>query len=141
MSAADDAIIWALARDINDSDALMRVYAAPEWDELHDDGKAWVIALVRETRRRTLEEVQNDRIGPCNEKIEALRRAITNVGADGAAMLPTRIDYPGFMNIEAARKAASDIVRGRSESLQFLNQQAQSHGRIRHSPSGLERVL
>lgn len=46
---ADD---WALAASINNCDAVMKVYAAPEWDELSDDGKAWVVALVQEMRRR-----------------------------------------------------------------------------------------
>lgn len=45
--------LFALAQLINDSDALMKVYAAPEWDELSDDGKQWVAALVRETLIRS----------------------------------------------------------------------------------------
>lgn len=40
------------ASEINDSDALMAVYAAPEWDELSEDGQQWVCALVRETLAR-----------------------------------------------------------------------------------------
>lgn len=41
-----------IAAAINDSDPLMAIYAAPEWDCLHDDGKLWVAALVRETIAR-----------------------------------------------------------------------------------------
>lgn len=37
------------AAKINDSDALMSVYAAPEWECLSEDGQQWVAALVRET--------------------------------------------------------------------------------------------
>jgi hypothetical protein len=42
----------ALAQSINDSEAVMAVFAAPEWDELSDDGRPWVCALVRETMAR-----------------------------------------------------------------------------------------
>lgn len=38
-----------IAKAVNDSTPLMQIYAAPAWDELSDDGKAWVMALVRET--------------------------------------------------------------------------------------------
>lgn len=51
-AGVDLASIWELARSINDSDALMKVYAAPEWGELSNDGKTWVAALVAETLRR-----------------------------------------------------------------------------------------
>lgn len=56
MTTENDAVIWALAQDINDCDALMGVYAAPEWDELTDDYQMWVAALVRETRSRSFDE-------------------------------------------------------------------------------------
>lgn len=46
---------WKLAEEINDSPALMSVYAAPQWDELSNDGKAWVAALVAEATRRAAE--------------------------------------------------------------------------------------
>lgn len=41
-----------LAQEINDSAPLMAVYAAPEWDELSDEGQQLVAALVRETMKR-----------------------------------------------------------------------------------------
>lgn len=41
-----------LAESINDSPPLMSIYAAVEWDELSDDGKEWVGALVAETLNR-----------------------------------------------------------------------------------------
>lgn len=44
-----------LACEINDSPPLMSVYAALEWDELHDDGKQWVCALIREALARNAE--------------------------------------------------------------------------------------
>lgn len=34
---------------IADSDPVLRTFAASEWDELHDDGKLWVAAIIRET--------------------------------------------------------------------------------------------
>lgn len=48
----DLAEFGTLAESINDSPALMLVYAAPEWDELDDNGQQWVCALVRETMAR-----------------------------------------------------------------------------------------
>lgn len=41
-----------LAESIVDSDAVLRTFSACEWDCLSDDGKQWVIAIVRETLRR-----------------------------------------------------------------------------------------
>lgn len=46
----------AQAQAINDSEPLMSVYAALEWDCLHDDGKQWVCGLVRETLARGAED-------------------------------------------------------------------------------------
>src|SRR3546814_19132618 len=42
---------WVFARTVADSDAVLRVYAAPEFDEMSDDGKEWIRALVVEARR------------------------------------------------------------------------------------------
>jgi hypothetical protein len=42
------------AQEVADSPAVLGVYAAPAWDELHDDGKAWVKAIVEEARRPLL---------------------------------------------------------------------------------------
>lgn len=38
-----------VAAMIVDSDPVIRTFAASEWDELHDDGKNWVAAIIRET--------------------------------------------------------------------------------------------
>lgn len=40
------------AREIANSDPVIRTYAAPEWEELSEDGQQWVLALIRETVRR-----------------------------------------------------------------------------------------
>lgn len=45
---------WLAAQEVADSPAVLGVYAAPAWDELHDDGKAWVKAIVEEARRPLL---------------------------------------------------------------------------------------
>jgi hypothetical protein len=45
----------AIAQQVVDSDNVISVYAACEWDELHDDGKLWVSAIVEEARRRFAE--------------------------------------------------------------------------------------
>lgn len=42
----------AIAQEIANSEAVLGVYAASEWDELHDDGKLWISAIVAEARRR-----------------------------------------------------------------------------------------
>lgn len=42
------------ARAIANSDAVMGIFAAPEWEELHDDGKEWIIGIVRETIARSV---------------------------------------------------------------------------------------
>lgn len=41
---------YADAQAIADDPRVLGVYAAPEWDELHDDGKAWVAAIVAVAR-------------------------------------------------------------------------------------------
>ena len=41
-----------LAADIVDSEPVIKVFGACEWDELSDDGKQWVAAIVAETWRR-----------------------------------------------------------------------------------------
>lgn len=46
-------VAFALAREIVDSDPVIRVYAAPEWDELGDDGKEWVAAIVYEVLKKS----------------------------------------------------------------------------------------
>lgn len=40
------------AQSINDSDRVISVFAAPEWDELSIDGKEWVRAIIAETLSR-----------------------------------------------------------------------------------------
>lgn len=39
----------ALAEKIANSDPVLATFAAPEWDELGEDGKVWIAAIVRET--------------------------------------------------------------------------------------------
>lgn len=46
LPATDFLIVASL---IVDSDPVLRTFAASEWDELHDDGKLWVAAIIRET--------------------------------------------------------------------------------------------
>lgn len=46
-----------IAQEIVDSDPVISVYASCEWDELHDDGKLWIAAIVAETRRRAAEGI------------------------------------------------------------------------------------
>lgn len=52
--AVNSQAIYREARDIADSDHVMSVYAAPEFGELNDDGKEWIIAIIEETKARTL---------------------------------------------------------------------------------------
>ena len=45
---------WLAAQAVVDSPTVLGVYAACEWDELDDDGKAWVKAIVEEARKPLL---------------------------------------------------------------------------------------
>jgi len=47
--------IYRLTQEICDSDAVMGVYAAPEFDSLNDDGKIWLCSIVAETLHRARE--------------------------------------------------------------------------------------
>lgn len=50
--AVDRQAIARRARAIANSDRVLGVYAAPEFDELHSDGQDWIIAIVEETMAR-----------------------------------------------------------------------------------------
>ena len=41
---------YSVAATIADSPTVIGQYAVPEWDELDDDGKTWVAAIVRAAR-------------------------------------------------------------------------------------------
>lgn len=43
------------AREIVDSDSVLSIFAACEWEELGDDGHDWVAAIIRETLAREWE--------------------------------------------------------------------------------------
>lgn len=45
----------AEAAAVVESDAVIRTYAAVEWDCLGDDGKDWLAAIIRETLARAAE--------------------------------------------------------------------------------------
>jgi hypothetical protein len=49
----------AQAEEIVNSDPVIRTYASSEWEELHDDGKLWICAIVRETLARAAENEEN----------------------------------------------------------------------------------
>lgn len=44
--------LWQLTASIVDSDPVISTFAAPEWDWISDDGKAWLCAIVGEATRR-----------------------------------------------------------------------------------------
>lgn len=46
----------ARAEEITNSDPVLRIFAACEWECLNDDGKLWVAAIVRETLARAAEQ-------------------------------------------------------------------------------------
>ena len=52
MTINEHSTLWNLTASIVDSDPVLRTFAAPEWDCLDDDGKAWLCAIVGETMRR-----------------------------------------------------------------------------------------
>lgn len=43
---------WTFAKSVANSDSVMAVYAAPEFDELNEDGQAWIEAIVAEAVSR-----------------------------------------------------------------------------------------
>lgn len=47
--------LFALAREIVDSDAVQYCYAATQWDEFGDDGHVWLTTIVAETLARAPE--------------------------------------------------------------------------------------
>lgn len=49
---AFDKLTAEQVREIVDSDPMIRVYAAPEWAELSEDGQAWTVAFANEVLRR-----------------------------------------------------------------------------------------
>lgn len=62
------------AQSINDSDRVISVFAAPEWDELSIDGKEWVRAIIAETLSRHRSALAED----------------TARAAEGARLVPTK---------------------------------------------------
>ncbi|AYO78346.1 hypothetical protein EBF16_16485 [Sphingobium yanoikuyae] len=45
---------FRLAHAIVDSDPVLRIYAATEWDCLNDDGKTWLAVIIREARNHLI---------------------------------------------------------------------------------------
>ena len=43
-----------IAEAVTNDDQVISIFAACEWDELHDDGKLWVAGIVRETFARAI---------------------------------------------------------------------------------------
>jgi hypothetical protein len=68
LSSAD----WVRAQAICDSDDVIIVFAASEFEELNDDGKTWVAALVKAARVQALEEaallIEQNQIGTSNSE-------------------------------------------------------------------------
>jgi hypothetical protein len=61
MATADDIRATPAHRFLADAEAIVNsdgplsIFASCEWDELGDDGKEWIAAIVRETRARAAE--------------------------------------------------------------------------------------
>jgi len=88
---------WAFARAVADSDAVLRVYAAPEFDEMGDDGKEWIRALVVEARRTAQAEL-----------VELLGEAFDFLGGcDGAAELRGKL-------LATLSKYRTDATKGKA---------------------------
>lgn len=49
---------WRFTQSVADSDSVMCTYAAPEFDDLNDDGKQWIRAIVRETVERSAQAAE-----------------------------------------------------------------------------------
>lgn len=66
---------FGLAEEVVNSDDVLEIYASPEWDELGDDGKSWIAAIVRNMVARTREsQAELSRITAENTRLrEALK--------------------------------------------------------------------
>lgn len=60
MSEREQIVAWQLAEKIANSPAVISIYASPEWDELSEDGKLWVSAIVQETRKHCADILRNN---------------------------------------------------------------------------------
>jgi hypothetical protein len=91
---------FALAEAIVDSDPVIGVYAACEWDCLSDDGKVWIAAIVAEAVKRSGTAAPQPGDG-----------ATTIVWP--AALTPTLRDLLGFMCFELGPMAHAYQAVGR----------------------------
>ncbi|BCA57696.1 hypothetical protein [Sphingomonas sp. HMP6] len=48
---------FSTAEAVADSEPVIAIYAAPEWYELGEDGKAWIAGIIRETLARAAEQL------------------------------------------------------------------------------------
>lgn len=55
--AAEGLIFAAMAKEIIDNAPVIYIFAASEWDEMNEDGKLWLTAIVREAYKRGTEAV------------------------------------------------------------------------------------
>lgn len=46
------AALWDLCASVVDSTPVLSVYASCEWEELNDDGRTWICAIVQEALKR-----------------------------------------------------------------------------------------
>lgn len=90
------------ARAIASSDAVTGIFAAPEWEELHEDGKEWVIGIVRETVARSVAPLLFDALWALIE------------------VEPSNSDDPDDAEQCAAWRQAHDIVALATRSPNFL---------------------
>jgi hypothetical protein len=114
MGERDNKIAWIcrdanFARAVANSDSVMAVYAAPEFDELSEDGQAWIEAIVNEAISRLSHRSDGEHVA---RVVEVTKPDIV-AGDDGYFVFwPT--SNKGALTARDLRIIADELDRGNS---------------------------
>jgi hypothetical protein len=97
------------ARHIVDSPQVIGQFAACEWDELGDDGKVWIAAIVREAQAAPMAGSAREQI----ETIIELAKHADGGGANGILELRGLIDRMAGLALAALRPTPTPDVEPR----------------------------
>lgn len=110
----DSEIVW-ICRDVNfaksvaNSDSVMAVYAAPEFDELSEDGQEWVAAIVEEAISRLSHRADGEHVA----RVMEVTKPDIVAGDDGYFVFwPT--SNKGALTARDLRIIADELDRGNS---------------------------
>lgn len=108
----DHEIAWicrdaSFARSVANSDSVMAVYAAPEFDELSEDGQSWIEAIVNEAVSRLTYRTDGEHVA---RVVEVTKGDIVS-GDDGLFVFwPT--SNKGALTARDLRIIADELDRG-----------------------------